>query len=418
MEQLNYQTVVIGGGAAGLTAATVWGRRCGKGQVLLLEKQSKIGRKLLATGNGRCNISHQAVSPEHYHGDRHLIKSVLSRWSVDDLTAFFQRLGVWLRSDDEGRLYPYTNQAVTIRDALWRECERQGVQERLSCSIVGIRRTGGQFVVATDDRTIRCGTLVIACGSKAAPSLGADDSGYQLLKQLGIGHTQLFPSLCPVTTAEKYRSLKGVRAKGKAVLLRDGKPLQETAGEIQFTDHGLSGICIFELSRAVNEYFACGTMAGQSCQTVQIALDLLPDHSFQEVYAFLENSRRLFTKETADRLLSGILPQPLAEVLAQRCRSKNKTCASLTARDLKQLVSEAKHLLFTPEKAGDFAAAQVCAGGVDSRFVDPATLMSRSIKNLFLCGEVLDVDGDCGGYNLHFAIGSAFLTACLSDNRT
>lgn len=414
MEQLTYRAAVIGAGAAGLTAAAAWGRRCGKGQVVLLEKQPKTGRKLLATGNGRCNISNEGVSPSHYHGDRQIIESVLSRCSVSDLRAYFQSLGVWLRADSEGRLYPYSNQAVTIREALERDCRHQGVHERLSCAIRTVSKTGGQFVITADDVTIRSEILVIACGSPAAPSLGADDSGYQLLQGFGIEHTPLFPSLCPVATTEKYRLLKGVRAKGQATLLRDGKPLKHTTGEIQFTDYGLSGICIFELSRAVNEYFAIGTAEGQPCRTLQIALDLLPEHSFQAVYTFLENSKGLFVGEKADSLLSGILPRPLAEALARSSGLSGKSCASLTAHDLKRLTAAAKAFVFTPEKAGDFASAQVCAGGVDSRFVDPSTLMARKTRNLFLCGEILDADGDCGGYNLHFAVASALLTGTRS----
>ena len=413
MEQLIFRAAVIGGGAAGLTAAIGWSRQLGKGQVILLEKQHKTGRKLLATGNGRCNISNEGVSPAHYHGDEKIIHSVLSHFSVSDMKDFFHGLGVWLRSDSEGRIYPYSNQAVTIAEALQRECRRYGVQERPDCHIQSVRKEKGRFIITAEDCTIRCDILIIACGSQAAPSLGADDSGYRLLKSFGMEPTPLFPALSPLTMQEKRRSLKGIRAKGQAVLLADGKPLRRTEGEIQFTDYGLSGICIFELSRPVNEFFTIGTADGQHCKQLQIALDVLPDYSFREVCDFLEETKKLYVEECAGSLLSGLLPQKLAEEIARTCHVAEKSCKALTVQDIKQLTGCAKRLIFTPCKCSDFASAQVSAGGIDSRFVDPATLMARQTKNLFLCGEILDVDGDCGGYNLQFAFASGM---CAGDH--
>ena len=413
MEQLSashYRAAVIGGGAAGLTAAIVWSRRLGKGQVILLEKQHKTARKLSATGNGRCNISNENISPEHYHGDPKLIESVLPRFSVERLKDFFREWGVWLRADGEGRLYPYSQQAATIVEALQRACRHYGVQERLSCGIRSLRRENGRFVITTEDSMIHCDYLIMACGSQASPSLGADDSGLHLMKAFGLTPTPLFPALCPLTMQEKRRSIKGVRAKGTASLLTDGKVLRTASGEIQFTDSGLSGICIFDLSRAVNEFFTLGTADGHPVSRIQISLDLLSGHSFQSVCDFLENSRQFWSHEPAGCLLAGLLPRPLAEELTKTCGLSEKRCSSLTARDIKQLVNSAKRFICTPSGRSGFASAQVCAGGIDSRFVDPSTLMARSTKNLFICGELLDVDGDCGGFNLHFAVGSGYLT--------
>ena len=409
--EYTFRAVIIGGGAAGHAAAISWAKKLGGSQVAIVEKQSKTGRKLLASGNGRCNISNENADAGHYHGDSTIIDSVLSRFSVSSLKTFFEETGVLLRADSEGRLYPYSNQAVTILSALHRTCCRLGVREILSFAVRSLKKENGQFILTSDEDTIRCQFLIAACGSQAAPQLGADDSGYRLLKGFGMEPTPLFPALAPVSAAEKRRSLKGVRAKGSAVLLKDGKPFRRTAGEIQFTDSGLSGICIFELARCVNEYFTLGTIGGTPCGRIQIALDLLPDLSFQEAYNFWERSRSIFGKDSTASLLAGVLPQKLAEEIVRSCGLTEKNCGSLTARDLKLLTSTAKRFLFTPNGRSDFGSAQVSAGGFDSRQVDPYTLMSRKVKNLFLCGEILDVDGDCGGYNLHFAVGSGWLTA-------
>lgn len=411
MEIKKVRAAVLGGGAAGHAAAIGFSRRLGSGSTVIIEKQERTGRKLLATGNGRCNISNENVSPEHYHGDKNIIGSVISRFSVSDLKDFFAGLGVLLRSDREGRLYPYSNQASTILDALRSECRRRNVEEICRFSAVSIKKENGLFTISSDGLVISSEYLVIAAGSKASPSLGSDDSGTKLLEDMGIRSTPVFPSLCPITAKEKYPPLKGVRATGTVTLLADGKKILSREGEIQFSEHGLSGICVFELSRYVSEFFFCGSINGTKYREISIAADVLKDYSFRDVCAYLEGIKKLRSSENADTIFSGALNSKLASVIAGYCGLSGKKCSSLTPHDIKQLASASKKLIFTPIRSDDFRTAQVCAGGIGSEYIDPCSLMSRKYKNLFVCGELLDADGDCGGFNLHFAIGSGLLAA-------
>ena len=405
------KVAVIGGGPAGLTAAIGCAQKFGKGCVLILEQQPKTGRKLLATGNGRCNISNALVSPDRYHGDTGLIQSVLRHFSPDDMHRFMRSLGVLLRQEADGRLYPHSNQASTILDALRSACHRLGVEELCDCPISSVRKEKGRFLISSPDLTVDAEYVIFATGSQASSQLGANDSGYALLRSLGLSHSPLFAALSPVCTKETFKSLKGVRAKGSVTLLADGKPLRFTEGEIQFTDYGISGICVFELSRAVNEFFLSGTVDGQPCRELKLSADVMSAYTFPELCDYLTGCRPLFSEKYASELLAGALHKRLSAVVAGQCGLSDKICSALSRQDLKKLAHSAKHLLFTPVRSDALKNAQVSAGGFGSEMIDPDTLMARSIKHLYVCGELLDVDGDCGGFNLHFAVGSALLAA-------
>ena len=287
MGYMKTNTAVIGGGASGLTAAVGCSRLSGKGSVLIIEKQQRTGRKLLASGNGRCNITNSGISEKRYHGDKEIIRSVLSGHSYEDMCVFMRSLGVLLREESEGRVYPYSNQASTILDALRNECERLGAEELCGFDIKQVKKEKGGFLIISDDTDIFAKNVIFASGSQASPSLGSDGSGYKLLEALGIGHTPLFPALSPVSTKEKYKELKGVRTKGRVSLFADGNIIQSTEGEIQFTDSGISGICVFELSRAVNEFFALGTVCGSEYKNISITADIMSGFSFAELCDYL-----------------------------------------------------------------------------------------------------------------------------------
>lgn len=409
MRNIITNTAIVGGGASGLCAGIACARRTGS--AVILERQPRTGRKLLATGNGRCNISNLNISPEHYHGDRAIIDSVIGGFTPEDLKDFFMSLGVMLRPDSEGRIYPYSGQASTVLNALRDECRRLKVEELCSFHISEIKCSSDGFRIFSDSAVIQAKNLVIASGSQAFPQSGADDSGYRLLDSLGISYTPLFPALCPVFTKERYKALKGVRAKGCVSLIADGKNLEKTEGEIQFTENGLSGICVFELSRAVNEFLLFGKADGVRYSSVKLSLDLMKELRFSQVCDYLFSCKSVFYDSTASLLCSGSLNDKLALCIAKANSMENKPCSSLTSRDIKQIAKTIKDFSFTPVMSDGFKSAQVSAGGVGSREADPRTLMSKKIKNLFICGELLDADGDCGGFNLHFAIGSALKLA-------
>ena len=247
MEIRRVKAAIIGGGASGLACAIVCGERFGKNSTVIIERQQRVGKKLLATGNGRCNITNRNASPEHYHGDDKIIKSVLEKFTPKDCEKFFARMGIIFRDEEDGRVYPYSNQASTVLDGMRMYCARLGIDEICDFEIKQIKKMNGFFSVTSENITVQAENIVFATGSKASQSLGANDSGYKLLQNFGINSTALKPALCPVVTKEKYKNLKGVRAKGTVTLFDGDKKIISREGEIQFTDYGISGICVFDI---------------------------------------------------------------------------------------------------------------------------------------------------------------------------
>lgn len=378
---------------------------------MIIEKQSRIGRKLLATGNGRCNITNRNISPEHYYGDSNIIKAVLDRFSPYDSEKFFGEMGILFRNDDEGRVYPYSNQAATVLDCMRMECSRLDIEELCNFSISTIKKENGMFVISSENMTIKAKYIIMATGSQASPSLGADNSGYKLLNLLGIKSTPLYPSLSPIYTKERYKNLKGVRAKGSISLIADNKVIKKRDGEIQFTDYGLSGICVFEISRFVNEFLMLRKISGQRYSEIKLSVDIMSDYSFLDLCVYIQKCRKIFAENKAIDILSGALNKKLSQSIIQYCGLSDRLCKSLNDKDIKRIAGAARNFIFTPINSDGYKSAQVSAGGINSEYVYPETLMSRKIKNLFICGELLDVDGDCGGYNLHFAFGSGIISA-------
>lgn len=411
MDYKNVKTAIIGGGASGLAAAIACSKKLGKGSTVIIERQPRTGRKLLATGNGRCNITNINMSSEHYYGDKSIIDSVLSEFSVEESERFFGGMGIIFRSDGEGRMYPYSNQATTVLDGLRLECERLGVEEICDFLITYVQKKNNVFLISSKTLTVRAKYVVFATGSQASPLLGANGSGYGILSKLGIETSPLFPALSPISTKEKYKNLKGVRTKGKVSLIADEKPLKSVKGEIQFTDYGLSGICVFEISRFVNEFFRLGKICGTSYGKIKISVDVMNEYSYNELYEYLCKCRKIFASYKSDVLLSAALNKKLSQSIARYCGLDSKPCFRLTDSDIKKIVFGVKKFEFTPIITDSYKSAQVSAGGINSDYIDPVTLMSNKIENLFVVGELLDVDGECGGYNLHFAFGSAMIPA-------
>ena len=396
MEIRKVKVAVIGGGASGLACAITCGERFGKGSTVILERQARVGKKLLATGNGRCNITNGNASPEHDHGDDKIIKCVLERCSPNDCEKFFAKMGILFRDEDDGRAYPYSNQASTVLDGMRMHCAKLGIDEICDFEIKQIKKNNVFFSVISENITVQAENIVFATGSKASPSLGANDSGYRLLQNFGISATSLKPALCPVVTKEKYKSLKGVRAKGIVTLFDGSKKVIFREGEIQFTDYGISGICVFDISRFLSD-----------CKSPKIFVDVMHEYSENHLCDYLFKCRKIFTN--AGDILTGALNKKLAQVIVQTCGLSQKMCRELSESDIKKLAHAVKNFTFTPLKSEDYSNAQVCAGGITSKYVYPETLMSKTVKNLYICGEMLDVDGECGGYNLHFAFGSGIL---------
>ena len=408
MEIKKYKVAVIGGGASGLVCALRCAEKLGPDSTVILEKNKKCGRKLLATGNGRCNISNRNIEAARYHGDKKLIDEVLPCFTLRDSECFFRQLGIIFRYDDEGRAYPYSNRAETVLDMLRLKAQTLGVQEICEYNIKKIFKSHGLFNILSDSETVTAEYVVFAVGSGASFPLGSED-GLNLIKSLGLKPTPIFPSLSPVSVKEKCNILKGIRARGTVSVKTGDKILTDSCGEVQFNDRSISGICVFEVSRVINEYLYFGTVSGKTVGNLNLCVDVMPSFSINGLCKYLTECREIFRDQVAGLILSAALNKKLSQYIVEACRLQNKHSDALTEKEIKLIAHTAKSLTFTPKIGDGLKSAQVCAGGFGCNEVDPHTLMSRKIKNLFIIGEALNVDGDCGGFNLHFAFGSAMI---------
>ncbi len=386
-------TIIIGGGAAGMAAAIAAAEAGGR--VTLIERQSRVGRKLLATGNGRCNLSNRAAGDgTHYHGEQPgFSRAALARYGVEDTLAWFRALGLITAEEPDGKLYPYSNMAGSVLDVLRFALERPGITVRCGERVTALRRERGGFAVETETDRLRAGRVILAAGGCAGAKLGGVTDGYQLAAALGHSRTALHPALVQIKTDPTYpRALKGVKADAAVHLLRGRECLAETRGEILFTEYGVSGPAIFELSRA----------AATGGEGLRLSLDLLSGWTEAETAAWLRARRRAGLSETA-QLLTGTLHTRLGQTVCRAAGFTNQPPETLTDGDLDRIARSLRGFSLPVTGVCGFDQAQVTAGGLRTAEFDAETLESRLVPGLFAVGEVLDVDGDCGGFNLQWA---------------
>ncbi len=398
---------IIGAGAAGMAAA-ITAAASGTNRVILLERQARVGKKLLATGNGRCNLSNWNAGASHYHGaDRDFVLPALEAFPVQSTLDFFQTLGLYTVTEPGGRIYPYSDQANSVVDVLRFALDRRNVELKLGCEVTGVKKTAKGFLIRTAEEQIEADRLIVTCGGAAGTKLGGGLSGYQLLRSLGHHCTKLSPSLVQVKTDPALvRSLKGVRANASVRYELRKSLLAKAEGEVQFTEYGVSGPAIFDLSRAVSE-------AGEG----EIHLDLLPSVSEEELLSALCIRISRYPDLTCEDLLTGILHNRLGRVVVRACEVPG--AQKLTALNWKQLVRvvECCHdFCLQVQGTMGMDQAQVTAGGIVTAEFDPKTLQSRIVPGLYAAGEVLDVDGDCGGYNLQWAWSSGRLAGLMKES--
>ena len=387
--------VIIGGGASGIMAALT-AAEDKNNRVILLERQQRIGRKLLATGNGRCNLTNTGACAENYHGENpDFALSTLESFSPQDTLDFFHALGLMTVEEYGGRVYPLSNSANSVVDVLRFALEQSGVELRCSTVVREIRRRGEGYTVITDEAELKADKLIVACGGAAGAKLGGVSDGYELLKALGHKRTGLYPSLVQLLTEPEYpRALKGVRADCGLRLMSGEDILAESAGELQFTETGLSGPAAFDISREC-------AMAGKG---PWVSADFFRDYSEQDILALLEMRAEKLPQLPAGDMLTGMLHNRLGRMIVKYAGlEQNRPCGSLSEAELKKLSRCCKDFRLKLIGTGGFDAAQVTAGGVKTGGFNPETLESWFMPGLFVCGELLDVDADCGGYNLQWA---------------
>ena len=398
--------VILGAGASGMVAALSAAETKNR-RVLLLERQQRVGRKLLATGNGRCNLTNTGASPARYHGaEADFVRPALAAFPPEAALEFFRELGLVTVTEPGGRVYPLSDSANSVVDVLRFALEASAVELRSSCPARAVRREkSGGFSVVTDAETLRADRLIVACGGAAGLKLGGVGDGYELLAMLGHKRTALYPSLAPILTEPEYpRALKGVRADCRLRLIGGGETLAETAGELQFTETGVSGPAAFELSRAAS-------VGGKG---LTLTADFFREHPADAVPALLRARRSRFPALNASEALTGMLHNRLGRMLVKYAGlDANAPLSSLSDGDLRRLAQSCRDFRLAVRGVAGFDAAQVTAGGVRTSGFNPETLESWYVPGLFACGEVLDVDGDCGGFNLQWAWASGRLAGRL-----
>ena len=398
---------IIGAGASGMAAA-ISAAASGAHQVLLLERQARVGRKLLATGNGRCNLTNRQTHPGRYHGSSpDFVRPALDAYPVDSTLDFFQTLGLYTVTEPGGRVYPWSDQANSVVDVLRFALDRRNIQLRTGTEIVSVKKTAEGFRLKDQNgQSYEADRLIVSCGGAAGTKLGGGLSGYQLLRSLGHHCTKLFPSLVQLKTDPALvRGLKGVRASAELRLTLNDALLDKAQGEVQFTEYGVSGPAVFDLSRSA--------AAAEGCV---LHLDLLPGCRAEELLSSLCIRISRFPSLLAEDLLTGILHNRLGRMLVRAAEiGLNTPLTSLNWEQLNRVVELCGELALPVTGTMGMEGAQVTAGGIVTREFDPATLQSRIVPGLYATGEVLDVDGDCGGFNLQWAWSSGLLAGQMKE---
>ena len=408
--------IIIGGGAAGMTAAIACARQgIQDGQpknVTILEHNEKLGRKLSATGNGKCNYTNRFQSMDCYRGqEKEIIEQILSQFGAEDTISFFKGLGIYPK-DKNGYLYPFSEQAASIIEAMRLELEHLRVKIKCKEHIVKVEKQDGEFLVSTETYTYRAPKLILATGGLAAGKLGSDGSGYEFAKALGLEVTKLYPALTGLKTREDMNPLAGVRVKAEITLCVedecDGEICYKEKGELQLVSYGISGIPVFQLSR-----FAAVALEEGKKTTVKV--DFLPEYSLEELQALCWVLCTRNGYKTAGTLFNGLLDSKLTAVLLKKAKiDKNKKAEDLTEEELQVFCRCIKEFTCAIIDTNGFENAQVTAGGVSLTAICTNTMEAKNVEGLYLTGELLDVDGICGGYNLQWAWATGYLAGCAA----
>lgn len=404
---MKFDLIIIGAGAAGLTSAYHAISKNPQLNILVLEKEGIPGRKFNATGNGKCNLTNQEFRIEAYHADS---KEFMADWfhqnRYREIVSFFEDAGILLY-EKNGYYYPLSNQAKQVSNLLFEKSQSIGVQYRFRSRVIDIRfntdkEQDYEVVVQTENQeeiTYHSTYILISTGGYASAKLGGCKDGYKLSKKLGLVCNPIYPVLSPIYVDDDNLSVaKGVRIDGNVTLrLGDGSVYKES-GQIQFNDNNLSGIVMMNMSCYYN--YTQGTD-----RDVSLYVDVMADYSWEQLKNFFDTQKNSFPTETIGFMLHGILPVAFTTYICKRLNLEHKMLlCDMTEKQMNRLTSTLKKLEFTPRFVDDFDKAQVTGGGVSTDEISVDSFECKQYKNLYIAGEVLDVNGKCGGYNLTFAI--------------
>lgn len=390
--------VIVGGGASGLTAALA-AAEAGVRPVIL-ERMDRVGKKILATGNGRCNLTHLSADPTRYHGaDPAFTGPALSRFGVTRTLELFAKMGLETKTEENGRVFPRSDQASAVLDVLRYETARLRAEEICLSEVRTIERPDGVFRISISNGHVRfASAVVLAAGGRASPALGSNGSGLQLARGLGHSVVEPFPAIVQLKLRDaSLRKLKGVKITGRLDLTAGGGSLLSETGEILFTEYGLSGPPALRCARTVNELLSGG-------RKPSVTLDCFPEKSPAECLGLLEARRDSLGHKSASDGLVGLVHKRLIPVLLEKAMvDRDKPWKKLSDAELRRLSACLKSWTFEVIGTRSWLDAQVTAGGVATREIVPETMESKLVPGLFFAGEIVDVDGDSGGFNLQWA---------------
>lgn len=387
---------VIGGGASGLMAAIAAKETNPACDVYILEKEKRVGKKILATGNGRCNLTNSGAGEWNYHGcDDSFVAETIPVWWVSDTLEFFSGLGVLCKEEQDGKIYPYSDTASAVLDVLRRRCDELEIKTicEYGVKLIKKQKRGFELIPFKGD-ALECNRVIVAAGGKASPALGSDGSGYELLKKLGHRITKLSPSLVQIkTNPEVVRKLKGIKVNARLTI-----DSYTSEGDLLFTDYGISGPPVFNLS----------AIMGNSSY---VEADIMPEYSYYEVLELLRARREKLGHIALEEFFVGMLNKRVGQALLKSVgiAPLSRLARTLTEKELKSVAGAIKAWKFEIEGTMSWNNAQVTHGGAMTKEFESSTMQSKLVKGLYACGEILDVDGDCGGYNLQWAWTSGYI---------
>ena len=392
----NKNMIIVGAGAAGLSAAIV---RARAGQdVTLLEQNSKVGKKILVSGNGKCNIDNKYIDNRYFHSQNpDFIDAVIDGYDFKKIEAFFNSIGLELIEGKDGKMFPMSLQASTVVELLEYEAKTLGVNIVYNCKVNSIDKKEDMFTLETSQGVKKCKQLLLANGSPASPQLGGSDSGYAFPTKLGHTLIPRHPSLVQLCSDETWvKACAGVKVAGVAKLYANCEYITEKKGDLLFTNYGISGLAILDLSREVSTRLA-------SFDYCELSLDLMTNYSKEKLINLLLSRIDNESQKPIELWLQGVINKKLIYPILEQSKCKAKLESHLNRKEINKLVHTIKNMKLSISDTRGFKGAEVSTGGINTKEVNSENMESKLVKNLFFAGEILDVDGDRGGFNFHFA---------------
>ena len=395
------EIAVIGGGASGMMAA-ITARKSGK-EVVILERKDRILKKVLITGNGRCNITNVNADISNYFGKNiSSVENILNSFNPQDTMDFFNGLGIMCNEENRGKVYPLSGQASSVVDALRFEAERLGVRIETEFYVRKIEKEGFKFKIYSEERKkIEAGRVIIAAGGQSYPELGSNGSGFELAKELGHSVTKLSPSIVQLKSEKhQVKGLQGIKTDVAVTAYGDNKKICTYDGELLFTDYGISGNVVFNISFVMPLY-----------KNVEFEIDFMEKFDYNELYEILKERKKIMSHLTMENYFNGMINKKLGQFLSKvsGIEKLSKPVKDLNDSEIRKLCTVLKKYRIKILDTTGFRNAQVTAGGVSLDEVNSETLESRIVKGLYFSGEVLDVYGECGGFNLQWAWASGYI---------